>query len=56
MVSSMTLKMEAICFSDMLADFQQAAERALHNLHCENIKSCVRMINEFRTGKDVRKK
>jgi hypothetical protein len=30
MVSSMTLKMEAICFSDMLADLQQAMQIYIH--------------------------
>jgi hypothetical protein len=42
---SSTLKVELICFSEMLVDFQQTTQRyipndrILHNHHCENLKS-----------------
>jgi hypothetical protein len=45
--SDSTLKMEAICFSEMLVDFQQTTRRYIpedsihHNHRCENLKSYI---------------
>jgi hypothetical protein len=48
---SSTLKMEAICSSEISVDFQRTARRytpediTLHNLHCENLKSYMKYIS-----------
>jgi hypothetical protein len=44
---SSTLKMEAICYSEMSVDFQRTTrryipeDRTIYNHRCENLKSCI---------------